>query len=317
MSSVSSPEIFLGVDGGQSSTKALIGDHTGRILGAGTAGPCNHVDSAAEGRQKLARVVRECVDAALRQARLPTDTVFEAACFGMSGGPDDKEQVLAATTPARRLLVTHDAAIALAGGTAGEPGIIVIAGTGSMAYGRNHAGREMRAGGWGFIFGDEGSAFDIVRQALRAILRQEEGGGAPTALTPNLLQAAASTTANQMLHRFYTAEWPRHRIARLAPLVDQAAQQGDAIAQQVLEQAAQSLAGLALTVCSGLFPDAETVPLCWIGGVFQSQAVLQRFQQLCQSRMQVSPPLYDPAAGALLSAYRIAGINLKPLGFPR
>ena len=179
--------LFLGVDGGHSSTTALIADETGRVLGAGTGGPCNHV-GAAEGRQKLARAVGECVGAACARAGLDAGSVrFEAACFGMSGGPADKQAILAEILHADRLLVTTDAVIALAGATAGRPGIITIAGTGSIAFGRNAAGKWARAGGWGYIFGDEGGGFDITRQALRAALRYEEGWGPATALHGVLL----------------------------------------------------------------------------------------------------------------------------------
>src|ERR1035437_7608911 len=201
--------LFLGVDGGQSGTTAVIGDETGRILGTGEAGPCNHA-AAGEGRAKLERSITGSVGAACAKAALDAAAVrFEAACFGMSGGPDDKREILAATLRVQRLVVTDDAVIALAGATCTGHGIITIAGTGSIASGRNPAGRTARAGGWGYIFGDEGGGFDIARQAARAVLRLAEGGGPPTALRETLLGATGSENANQMLHRFYTGEWPR------------------------------------------------------------------------------------------------------------
>src|SRR5271169_50770 len=198
--------LFLGVDGGQSSTTAVIGDETGRIIGTGEAGPCNHA-GAAEGRAKLERAVVGSLEAACDQAGLDAATVvFEAACFGMSGGPEDKEAILAGILRTARLIVTNDAVIALAGATPDGQGIITIAGTGSIAFGRNAEGRSARAGGWGYVFGDEGGAFDIVRQALRASLRMEEGWGPSTSLRGTLLEATGARTANEMLHRFYTPE---------------------------------------------------------------------------------------------------------------
>src|ERR1017187_101937 len=149
-------KLFLGVDGGQSGTTAMIGDDTGRILGTGDAGPCNHA-AAVEGRAKLERAITGSVSAACGQAGLdPASVHFEAACFGMSGGPEDKREILAATLRVDRLVVTNDAVIALAGATRTGQGIITIAGTGSIAFGRNPAGRSARAGGWGHIFGGEG-----------------------------------------------------------------------------------------------------------------------------------------------------------------
>ena len=167
---------------------------------------------------------------------------FEAACLGLSGGPDDKEALARETIRAERYLITHDAHIALAGATGGEPGIIVIAGTGSMVFGRNAAGVTARAGGWGYMFGDEGGAFDLVRQALRAILRNEEGWGPPTALREALLEATGARDGNQLLHRLYTDEYPRDRVAGWAKLIDQAARAGDAVAGDILGSAAQALA---------------------------------------------------------------------------
>jgi glucosamine kinase len=108
-------KLFLGVDGGQSATKAAIGDATGRVLGLGAAGPCNHVD-AAEGRAKLTRAITESLAGALAQAGLLHQSIrFEAACCGMSGGPEDKERILGEILSAERLEVVTDAHIALTG----------------------------------------------------------------------------------------------------------------------------------------------------------------------------------------------------------
>ena len=90
--------------------------------------------------------------------------------------------------------------VALAGAHAGEPGIITVAGTGTISFGRNAAGKYARAGGWGYVYGDEGGGFDIVRQAVRAILRYEEGWGPPTLLTAKLLEATGMKLANDLLH---------------------------------------------------------------------------------------------------------------------
>ena len=161
-------KIFLGVDGGQSGTVAAIGDETGRVLGEGEAGPSNHA-AGAEGRAKLERALRESLSQAAAQAGLDAAALeFESACFGMSGGPEGKHAILSALVRAARLRVTTDAAVALAGATASGLGVVIIAGTGSMALGRNAEGRNARAGGWGYVFGDEGSAFDVVRHAARA-----------------------------------------------------------------------------------------------------------------------------------------------------
>jgi N-acetylglucosamine kinase-like BadF-type ATPase len=304
--------LFLGVDGGQSGTKAVIGDETGRILGAGEAGPCNHA-AAGEGRAKLESAVNGSVAAACRQAGLdPAESRFEAACFGMSGGPDDKRGILAATLRTDRLSVTDDAVIALAGATRTGQGIITIGGTGSIAYGRNPAGRSARAGGWGHIFGDEGGGFDIARQAARAVLRLEEGWGPPTVLRDMLLAATATETANQMLHRFYSDEWPRPRVAALARIVDAAALDSDAVALGILRAAAQHLAVLAGAVREELWSPGAAVEIAYIGGVFHSAIILESFRTLVelQDGARCVMPRRTPVEGALREAYRSVGLDL-------
>lgn len=302
---------FLGVDGGQSSTTALIGDAGGRVLGTGSAGPCNHV-SAAEAAAKFTRTLRECIGNACQAAGLDFDALhFDAACVGMSGGPEDKVGILRHLLHTDRLEVTNDAVIALAGATAGAPGIITIAGTGSIAFGRNQDGRSVRAGGWGYIFGDEGGGFDIGRQALRAALRMEEGWGPATALREQLLAATGDSSSNQVLHRFYTPEWPRSRVAKLAQLVDRAALDGDAVASEIIGNAAQQLATFTGAVRRQLWQPGDAVTVAYIGGVFRSRLLLERYRLLVEleERTQCGPPIFGPAAGALLEAYRAAGMR--------
>jgi N-acetylglucosamine kinase-like BadF-type ATPase len=304
-------KLFLGVDGGQSSTTALIGDASGRVLGSGSGGPCNHVGTA-EGRGKLVGALTASVGEACARAGLEFATVcFEAACFGMSGGPQDKAAIISETLRIGRLVTTDDAVIALAGATAGEPGIITIAGTGSIAFGRDAAGRGVRVGGWGYIFGDEGAGFDIARQALRAALRWEEGWGQQTSLHAILLYATGTRSANQTMHLFYTDEWPRSRVARLARLVDRAAMEGDLVAREILLAAGQQLAMLAASVRQQLWRPGEPVRLAYIGGVFRSALLLERFRLLVEmdEGNRCGPPVYGPAAGALLEAYRAAGLR--------
>ncbi len=288
--------LFLGVDGGQSSTAAMIGDETGQILGVGHGPACRHPGAFEE---------------ALRAAGAEfAGAEFNVACFGLSGGRPEAEAMARAAVRANRYVFTHDAAIALTGALAGEPGVIVIAGTGSIAYGRNAAGAEARAGGWGYIFGDEGGAFDLVRGALRAALRQEEGWGPPTILRELLLETTGAANANELMHRFYTDEFPRERIGAFASLIDRAAEAGDMVAQELLKGAAQVLATIGGVVRRRLFHPGEPVTVSYAGGVFESPIVLARFHMLTEleDANRVAAPVYEPAAGALIEAYRAAGI---------
>ena len=298
--------LFLGVDGGQSSTTAMVGDETGRMVGFGRGSECNHVKGP-EGRAKFINAIYGCIGlAGFRGGQ------FEAACLGFSGGPVDKEELLREMLQVSgTMTVTHDGLIALTGATAGVPGIIMIAGTGSFAFGRNAEGRSARAGGWGYIFGDEGGGFDITRQALRAALRHEEGWGPPTALFSMLLEATGEKTANDLMHKFYTVDYPRPKIASYSKLVDEACQNGDAVAREILLAEAQHLAGFTAAIRGRLFKDGERAFVAYIGGVYRSNLLRERFRMLVELEdgNTVGQPKLGPAAGALIEAYRSAGLN--------
>jgi N-acetylglucosamine kinase-like BadF-type ATPase len=305
------PRFFLGVDGGQSSTTAIIGDESGRVLGVGRGGPSNHV-RAEEGPGKLLLAVRGSLRGACKQAGLDVEGIrFASACLGFSGGPADKEALLSQILPIDRMQVTDDSLIALAGATAGEPGVVVIAGTGSIAFGRNMEGRTARAGGWGYLFGDEGGAFWIARQAIRAARRWEEDWGLPTSLRARLLDATGARNVNDLLHRCYTPEFPRPRVASLSILVNHAAEAGDPAALEILDTAARELALLVIAVNGQLFPDGKPALVTYSGGVFRSRILLGRFRNWMASEegVRVMPPVYGPAIGALLEAYRAVGLE--------
>ncbi|MGA3187216.1 MAG: BadF/BadG/BcrA/BcrD ATPase family protein [Bryobacteraceae bacterium] len=295
--------MFLGVDGGQSSTTALVGDESGQVIGVGRGGPCHQV--------------RKAVGDCLREAGFE-GAEFEAACLGFSGGAADKEAGIRELIKAKRYIITHDAFIALLGATAGEPGVVAIAGTGSIAFGRNGAGKTARAGGWGYVFGDEGGGFDLVRQALRAALRDEEGWGPKTALRDALVSSAGATSANDLLHRFYTDEYPRERVAAFARLVDRIARDGDAAAREILMTGAQQLATLSGAVRAQIFDGVAPCRISYLGGVFRSEILLGRYRMLMELEEgnQVAEPVYGPAAGALFEAYRTAGLAVELKGVP-
>jgi N-acetylglucosamine kinase-like BadF-type ATPase len=302
---------YLGIDGGQSGTTALIADQTGRIVGRGQSGPCNHV-SPGESAAKFQSVVGECLRRACIEAALdPDDIAFAAACLGFSGGPEDKDPYARALIRSGKFKITNDAEIALSGATAGRPGIIIIAGTGSIAFGKNASGRTARAGGWGHIFGDEGGAFDLTRRALRAVLQFEEGWGPPTILLDKLLVATAAASANALLHLFYTPDYPRDRVASLAVLIDNAAKSGDAVAGTIIREAAASLANLVHGVHRNLFQSSQEVPIAYVGGVFRSSLILASLQAelRCNPGCHLVAPLYGPAAGAILEALQLDGIT--------
>jgi len=296
--------LYLGVDGGQTTTKAVIGDSSGRILGTGFGGQSNHVKGP-EGRTRLIEAITSSVSEACRNAGVaPEAAEFDAACLGFTGGIDGKQEILSTLLKCRKLIVTDDLTIALSAAHADQPGIITIAGTGSVSMGRNARGRVARAGGWGYAFGDEGGAWGIVREAMRAALRMDEEWGPPTLLRALLLQSTGETDLHALRRKFYTEDYPRPRVAGFARLVGEAAQRGDSVAHGILESAADHLVSLTQVVRKRLFTGADSVNVSAIGGVFQNGIVRARFTSELKSDLAVKvvPPLHEPPVGALLLA---------------
>jgi N-acetylglucosamine kinase-like BadF-type ATPase len=260
----------------------------------------------AEGRVRLIHAVTDAVSRACTQANLSPAVEFESACLGFTGGPDGKEPILREIIQCRRLRIVDDSAIALAGAHAAQPGIVTIAGTGSVALGRNAGGRFARAGGWGYAFGDEGGAWGIVREALRASLRFHEEWGPSTALHDLFLHEIGNPDIHVLRRRFYTEEYPRPRVAAFSKIVDQAAEQGDAVATAILESAAKDLLTITQVVRRRLFAPSEPVNVAHIGGVFRSRTVLETFRRGLETdpNTKLVEPRYSPAMGALLEAQR-------------
>jgi N-acetylglucosamine kinase-like BadF-type ATPase len=148
------------------------------------------------------------------------------------------------------------------------------------------------------------------------VLRLEEGWGPTTALREALLDATSASSANELLHWFYTDEWPRSRVAALSALVDSVASDGDSIARGIMESSAQVLAGLAGAVRRQLFSKGEPFRVAYVGGVFRSAWILERFRLLVElnERCTCSAPMLGPAEGALIEAFRAAGETVIPSG---
>jgi N-acetylglucosamine kinase-like BadF-type ATPase len=232
---------------------------------------------------------------------------FEAACLGFTGGIGGKEEILRDIIRCPRLLVTDDVTIALAGAHQDGTGIVTIAGTGSVSMGRNAAGDSARAGGWGYAFGDEGGSWGIVRDALRAAFRWKEGWGPKTLLHDLFLRETGDSDIHVFRRRLYTEEYPPPRIAAFSKLVNEAAQQGDAVALNVLEKAAAPLSAITNVVRRQVFAQADSVDVAYLGGVFSSGLVLDNFRRKLESEghIRLIEPRHRPTMGALLEAIRL------------
>ncbi len=316
-------KLFLGVDGGQTSTQTVLADENGTVLAQSSGGPSNHTEEPG-GPERLERVVLGTVREALAAIGItnPDEQTFTSACFGMTGETDIKTRILKRIIRTEHLSVVHDSVNALAGATAGQPGIIVMGGTGSVARGVNEQGEEARVGGWTHLFGDEGSAYWIGRAAVRATLAEYDRMGPKTILTPMLFERLAVASPYQLIAKYYAGTLTRDHLAGLSVQVDEAARQGDKVAQQILREAAHELAQYASAVIALIFPHPEGPArrgseqkflVCYAGGVFQSELLVKSFSDAVMRsdrRAEVRAALLPPVFGSLLLAYRAAGVEL-------
>ncbi|MDX2041138.1 MAG: BadF/BadG/BcrA/BcrD ATPase family protein [Acidobacteriota bacterium] len=311
---------FLGIDGGQSHTTALIADRNGRILGRGHAGACNHTREPG-GRERLISAVTKSVSEALADAGLLktgalSSFKFASAHLAMCGEPEYKVAIVNELLRADHLVVGHDAPGALAGALAGGAGVVVLAGTGSVACGENDDRNFVRVGGHGYMFGDEGSAFGIACDALRVALALEDRG-MPAALNAELLMHFKQPNLKAIAEDFYAGTLSRDRLASFAAKVGRLANRKDPAAVEILDVAAEALADLAIACVKRL--ELQSAKISFGGGVFKSRLLLEAFAGMVLSELpdaKIVHPRFAPEIGALLLAYRQAGkkITSKLLG---
>ncbi len=315
-----SKDFYLGVDGGQSHTEAVIADRDGNILGRGRGGPSNHVDQPG-GRERLQSAIVDSVTNALRAAGSVVEIssidkiLFAAAHCAMTGEAEFKEEVIASILRARHLGVGHDAPAALAGATGGEPGVVVIAGTGSVAYGEDRSGQSVRAGGWGYLFGDEGSGFGIAKESLRRAMFGQDGLREPTPLRELALGYFNCPDLQAIEVAVVCGRMTRDYFASFAKEVHRAALEGEESAREIIMEAGRSLAALAAVVAKRL--SFTEVCVAAVGGVFSGKFVRDAFRVALEEQSpsaRIIAPRFDPAMGALLLAYRAAGRGPLPEG---
>ena len=275
-------DAFLGFDAGGTKTTCVVLDAAGHFLAETAGGPANPLRV---GFAKASFALEDTALRALREARQETESV-RAICAGVAGAGRPRiarrlVSYLSHAFPQAAVRVVTDIEIALEAGIGQDDldsgkrnaGIVIVAGTGSAACGRNSAGKTARAGGWGPWIGDQGSAYDIGRRAVEAALRARDHLGPPTALGEKILRAEegdAETPETQdwdaILERI--AKHPDAVFPKLFPIVAEVATAGDAVAQQILAGAAKSLASLAKAVIDSLDLTDQPFTLTKSGGVF-------------------------------------------------
>jgi N-acetylglucosamine kinase-like BadF-type ATPase len=307
----------LGVDGGASGTRCVIADLSGRLLARGTGGPSNPITV---GVDAAASSIKGAVDEAIEDCGIRR---FSLACMGVAGAvrPLVEEALRSRLSglDVEKLNIVSDAVIALAGATGCRPGVVVISGTGSIAYGENDDGETAKAGGWGWRLGDEGSGNYIGSRALIAAVRSHDGRDPPTVLIKKVMTALGLRDMSEIIDRVYLGGMGVEDVSALAPLVGEAAEEGDEEAIRILEGAGAELGLATLTVARklGLRGNFIVAPT---GGAFNLGILKASFDEAVKqeaAKCDIVSPRFEPAVGAALLALKELGVDVDEVFLKR
>ena len=309
----------LGIDGGGSKTVCILMDDLRQVLGRGEAGPSNYQSIGIEATlQSIQSAIHNAVETAIITNTLKIDAI----CLGLAGvgRAADIEVVKGlvqelqnnrylpinwALQPAN-IVICNDALIALVGGIGQPVGIVVAVGTGSIVFGRNHQGNTKRVGGWGYILGDEGSAYKIAIAGMNAALKSYDGREMPTSLVEAFKQHLNLASIEDLIEVIYRREWGVKQIAALAPVIDLAAASGDIVANSIIDDTVKELVKATSTVIDAIFSDNSVLEVVTTGSVWRGKSKIhQRFAGYLIKKfpnVKVIFPRYEPAYGAGLLA---------------
>jgi glucosamine kinase len=293
---------FLGIDGGGTQSSCVIGNETA-VLGTGIAGGSNmvRVGEQAAGEALTTAIRRACAAAKINPSQI------KRVCIGAAGAArpeiqDAIRRIVSSLIPGE-IEVVGDTVTSLEAAFGEGPGVIVIAGTGSIAYGRNARGQIARAGGWGFAISDEGSGHWIGRSALSAALRARDEGGNPKLLEEARRIFGASSDDDLIVKANAAPDF-----AALVPAILAGADAHDVLSNRVLSLAGNELARLANALIARLFAATDRVPVAMVGGVFRNSTLVRQVfynsvRNACPSA-EVQPAIIEPVLGALARARR-------------
>lgn len=301
-----SMDYVIGIDGGGTSTTAVLADEQGDIARSKDAASNYHV----VGKEQTTQILSNLFEQLSLSSGIPVRKC-RSICIGMAGlGRADDQTIIRAICNelgiSQHLILTHDAKVALIGGAMKNYGIILNSGTGSIAYGINRSGEEARSGGWGHLLGDEGSGYDIAIRGLRAIVRAYDGRANQTLLTKLVLNRLNFDSPDNLVHWIHSVD--KKEIAGLAGLVFDAVGEGDLVAKKIVETAADELILAAHTVVEklGWSVSEQEFDVVLSGGVFENQpdfvkSIRKRLKK-ASGNAKIHLPIREPAYGAVMLA---------------
>lgn len=311
-------QILLAVDGGGTNTQALVTDTEGNVQSRGL-GPSSNLHNV--GFERACQAIATAVDGALAQVRGPVSPAvagagsgrwraagIAAACFGLSGvdSAEDEAQIsrwLKEQAISPRFMVVNDSELVLAGGTPAGWGVALISGTGSVCLGRSAEGRSARVGGWGPLLGDEGSGYHIARLALMRATQAADGRLAAPALLKAVLRHWSLPEPGALIQHVHGPATTHSDIASLATVVLDQAGRNDAVAIEVVAEAARDLAHQVDTVVRLL--RLSKPPLAMGGGLLLRAVLRKAVLAAVKSELGPVAQVPDPPLGAVVLARRL------------
>jgi N-acetylglucosamine kinase-like BadF-type ATPase len=311
-----SHNLYLGVDGGGTKTQIVLIDEDKNLVCEGFSGASNPLRVGVE--TAISNVIK-ALDSTCDKAQISRGDIVSAT-LGLAGvrRSDLRQRIrerVGDILGIKKIEVVTDAEIALYGTTLGKAGVVVIAGTGSICYGKNDAGEYATAGGWGPIAGDEGGGSTIARHALQAIAKATDGRGKPTILSEAGIEYFRTSTPENLLIAIYSPQIDNARIAGFARYVAEAAQEGDEIAIEILKEAGFELGLAAFAVIKKLKLERKKVPVGYVGSIFKVGALLT--DSLFKTVHKIAPkaylaePKFPPAQAAAQMAFENSRNGVK------
>jgi len=302
--------IIGGIDAGGTTTKCILMNENGELLAESKAGPANY---QVTGLTNVIQEIRKALNVVRKKAGINEIDILGIGLAGVISKEDIQmvKNNLLLLNQGKNYFITSDGEIAVLGAYAGEPGIVVIAGTGSIIYGLKENGDTVRVGGWGPILGDEGSGFWIGLKALQAIIKTEEGRCTNTSLSNILMNSFNINNLKELVSFVYQDKLPREKIASLAPLVIEAMANGDQVAKQIIETGCDELILMIKVIAKKLNYQKKEIAVT--GGLFNNSLFYDLFSYKLKKvgSYKAIKPLYPAVYGAIFYGALKAGLNLS------
>jgi N-acetylglucosamine kinase-like BadF-type ATPase len=307
--------LVLGVDGGGTNTRAIVMDEKGTVVGFGKSGPSDYDAAGMESAKKNLQ------DAVLKACRsLASLSDLDAIHLGLAGVVSERDvQVVNSMMDGLPIAsktivkVSHDCSTALAGGTGGKHGIVLISGTGSACFGRNEEGSELLSGGWGYLFADVGSGYYLGHQAITAVLNAFDGIGEKTALTAPVLEALEVEDIMEVMHRIYHPRLDITGIASLSTIVTELAD-SDHVANNIIQNGCKGLVDVVASVVNRL-QFQEGYPIVPVGGLATSNTIFSKtlidMLEEAFPAAVISKPQASPLTGSVVLALKELGVMVS------